>query len=248
MNKKFVFLSLLLLLGLFFTSCKRNNNNPVTTNLVGNIFVKSTPASAQIWLDGINSGKVTPDTLTNVSVGNHAIILKLTHYFNDTVTVNVHEGIQTLDRSLLTDKSIIVYGPIQIWETALTDSTHPSGIILKLGTSSLIVGGINALVDVFYSSNGYVITSAFNLNSRSTSFFVGLSDTLTDGFSSPSVLPTWVTQVLDTVQSYFFLFDSDLHYSKMVIVEKGGVRGSSNNPAWVKVNWLYNNKPNDQRF
>ena len=41
----------------------------------GSIYVKSNPAGAQIILDGTDQGKVTPDTLYAVPVGNHTIRL-----------------------------------------------------------------------------------------------------------------------------------------------------------------------------
>ena len=193
---------------------------------------------------------MTPDRVNKISIGSHKVILKLAGFLNDTVTANVLEGAQTsLNITMKGDQSVTEYGPIQIWETAATDSTHPSGIILKLGTASSIASGNNALVDLYYSSNGYVVVTAFEKNSRRTYFFIGLSDSLNDDVVSPFALPTsWVTQVDETVHNYFFLFDFDSHYSKMVIVDNGGVKGSPSNPAWIKMKWLYNNKPNDQRF
>jgi hypothetical protein len=246
MNKKYIFLPVLLLCGLFIASCT-SNDSPVTPSPVGSIYVTSTPATAQIWLDGTLTGKVTPDTLTNVSVGSHTVILKLTDYFSDTVTVTVQEGITTtLTRTLVSDKSVTNYGPIQIWETVGTSASQPSGIILRSGRASSITSGGKDSVDVYYSSNGYVVATAFNINSRPTSFYVGSANNLTDGVASPPATVSWLTQVNDTQNNYFFLFDADLHYSKMIITERGG--GTVGNPAWIKVQWLYNNKPNDQRF
>src|ERR1035437_5867882 len=92
MNNKYIFLPLLLLFGLLLATCNSKTNNPITPAAVGSIFVSSTPDSAQIWLDSTNTGKITPDTLTNINVGTHAVILKLAGYFNDSVAVNVKEG------------------------------------------------------------------------------------------------------------------------------------------------------------
>jgi hypothetical protein len=247
MKRLDLFLSLILLFGFILSSCKKTDNNPITTNPVGNIYVSSVPPSAQIWLDGTDTKKITPDSLTNLKAGNHIVILKLINYFDDTVLVNVQDGSHiTLNRSLLLDISVSAFGPVQIWDTSGTTNL-PSGIILKTGRSSLLASGGRDSVDFYFSSNGLVIsTPSSNINNRNTSFFVGLSSNLNDSIESPTVLDSWVSQVQNTESNYFFLFDSDSHYSKMIITERDS--GSVGNPAWIKVKWLYNNKPNDRRF
>ena len=74
MNRKFIFLPILLLFGLFLASCTSTDNNPVTPAPTGSVYVTSTPSAAAIWVDGVNSNKVTPDTITNLSTGNHIFI------------------------------------------------------------------------------------------------------------------------------------------------------------------------------
>jgi hypothetical protein len=150
-------------------------------------------------------------------------------------------------RTLVSDQSVTVYGPLQIWNTDTIGTTSlPNGIILKSGRSSLISSSGKDSIDIYYSSNGFVIT-ALSIYNRSTSFFVGLSANLNDSLESPTKLDSWVTLVQDSETNYFFLFDSGSHYSKMIITEKGG--GAPGDPqAWVKVKLLYNNKTNDRRF
>jgi len=250
MNKNYVFLSLLMIFGLLLASCKRKNNdiNPLTPNPIGNIYITSIPASAQIWLDGADTKKITPDSITNVKADDHIVILKLSDYLNDTISVNVKDGSHiTINRSLLSDKSITVFGPIQIWDTTGANS-FPSGVILKTGRSSLLTSGGKDSVDIYYSSNGLVITTpSSSINNRKTSFFVGLSTNLNDSAESPTVLDSWVVQVQNSETNYFFLFDSDSCYSKMIITADS-IGGASGGPAWIKVQWLHNNKPNDRRF
>ena len=248
MNKKYILLLFVMLLGLILPSCKKNDNNPIIpNNPVGSIYISSTPSSAQIWLDGNDIGKVTPDSISNISAGSHIIVLKLTDFLNDTVTVNILNGKQiTLGRTMVSDQSITVFGPVQIWDTTGTIGL-PSGIILKTGSSILIDSGGKDSVDFYFSSNKFVIsTPSSNINNRSTSFFVGLSTNLNDSIESPTKLDSWVKQVQNSETSYFFLFDSDAHYSKMIITDKDN--GTAGSPAWIKVKWLYNNKPNDRRF
>jgi hypothetical protein len=253
MKKHYVFLPLVLIFGLLLASCKSKSNdiinNPITPKAVGNIYISSVPASAQIWLDGTNTGKITPDSINNINASTHIVILKLTDYLNDTVSVNVQDGSHiTLNRTLLRDKSVANYGPITIWAATSDSIVFPRGIILKTGRSSLLTSGGKDSVDIYYSSNGFVITTpSSSINNRYTSFFVGLSTNLNDSVESPTVLNSWVTQVQNTETNYFFLFDSDSCYSKMIIIADSG-GGTSGSPAWIKVQWLHNNKPNDRRF
>ena len=58
----------------------------------GSINCTSTPSGAQIWLDGINTGQITPYTLTNIPTGIHTVTYKLTGY-NDCVNgISVTSG------------------------------------------------------------------------------------------------------------------------------------------------------------
>ncbi|MBL7961598.1 PEGA domain-containing protein, partial [bacterium] len=67
---------------------------------IGNVFVTSTPSGAAIFLDGVNSTKVTPDTLKNISSGDHTIKLTRTGYFDSTFTVTVPNANQTVNQSI----------------------------------------------------------------------------------------------------------------------------------------------------
>jgi hypothetical protein len=247
MKEMLFFLSIIFLSGFFLSSCKKNENNPIAINSFGNIYISTIPVSAHIWLDGTDTKKITPDSITTIKVGPHTIILKSDDYLDDTILVNIQDGSRIiLNRTLLSDNSISEYGLIQIWNTPGTTG-FPSGIILKTGRSSLIESGGKDSVDFFYSSNGSILSTPSNsINNRSTSFFVGLSADLNDSVDSPIVLDSWAKQVKFSETNYFFLFDSDFHYSKMMITERD--TSSSGSPAWIKVKWFYNNKPNDRRF
>ncbi|MDR3609659.1 MAG: PEGA domain-containing protein [Ignavibacteriaceae bacterium] len=254
MNKKYYVLPLILILGLCIASCKSNSNNPVTTNPVGTISVHSDPSGAQIWLDGVNTGKTTPDSLINIKTGSHTISLVLSNYIDTSAAfvITVSDGVNAVvERTLVIDASITVLGPVQIWESADPNLNHQGGIILKSGSAAVLDSAGRASVDIFYSSNGYVIASAQTLNNntgRNTFFFESLFDSLNDGVASPVKIDIWASNIFDTEIAYFYLYDADMHYSKMVITDRGGTHGSAVDPAWVKVKWLYNNKPNDVRF
>ncbi len=55
----------------------------------GNIFVTSTPSGAMIYLDNSASGETTPDTLFDISVGQHAVTTYLATYQASPQQVNV---------------------------------------------------------------------------------------------------------------------------------------------------------------
>lgn len=95
---------------------------------IGNVFVTSTPSGAAIFLDNVNSGKVTPDTLKNITSGDHAIKLTLTNYFDSTFTVTVPNANQTVSQSI--SMRALPVGNLFI-------SSVPSGAaIFRNGTSS----------------------------------------------------------------------------------------------------------------
>ncbi|MDZ7626414.1 MAG: hypothetical protein U5J96_18460 [Ignavibacteriaceae bacterium] len=50
----------------------------------------------------------------------------------------------------------------------------------------------------------------------------------------------------DREPNYVFLYDHDGHYSKIKIVSWGG--GVPGEPAWVEVQWYYNEVQLDKRF
>ena len=58
----------------------------------GSIEVTSTPAGAQVFLDGENTGKVTPCTLTEVDSGEHDVRVTMRKYSPQSSTVTVSDG------------------------------------------------------------------------------------------------------------------------------------------------------------
>jgi len=55
----------------------------------GSIDINSSPTGAKVYLDGEDTGQVTPIVLTNITIGNHVLELRKFHYkgWEDTVTV-----------------------------------------------------------------------------------------------------------------------------------------------------------------
>ena len=72
----------------------------------GNIYILSNPSGAQVFLDSVNTGKITPDTLKNIPAGNHKITLKKNNYSDTTLIVSVQEN-QTISKSVTLTPKII---------------------------------------------------------------------------------------------------------------------------------------------
>ena len=68
----------------------------------GSIDVTSTPAGAQVFLDGENTGKVTPCTLTEVDSGEHDVRVMMLNYSPQSSTVTVKDE-QTSSVALVMD-------------------------------------------------------------------------------------------------------------------------------------------------
>lgn len=248
--KKYLSFFIILLLGLLIASCDDDPTGPGTIDdETGGILVQSTPAGAEIWLDGTNTGKTTPDSLVDLDEGSYQVTLSLSGYRDTTVTANVTAGFQSSIQVTLS-RSSSRFGPVRLWETTGTTAAQPSGLDLSSGMAYGISGDSADVVDIYYSSSGFVIRSSDDVNARSTVFYLGNSDNLDDGEDSPLAQNAgqggWTDRVSDTAQNYFFLFDSDLHYAKMIITDMGG--GTPGNPAWVEVEWIYNDGVNDQEF
>jgi hypothetical protein len=173
MKHKYIFLPALLLFGLFCSSCN-NKDNPVTAKTVGSIIVSSIPDSAQIWLDSTYTGKITPDTLTNVGIGTHTIVLKLTGYLNDTNTVNIKEGLQSTSRILFTDKSAATISVI----SPKAGDVYNTGSTVNIQWTST---GIQNVKIEFTTNNGLLQTDWFTLVNSTPS-----NGTFPTTFSVPS--------------------------------------------------------------
>jgi hypothetical protein len=247
--KKLLLIPLVMLLGLFIVSCEDSTTNPpsVTT---GTLFVQSTPVGAQIWVDGTNTGKITPDSIKNLSAGNHALTLKFDGY-KDTVqaSVSITAG-QTTSKNITLTRAASTFGPVRIYETTGTTALQPSGLDLSTGMAYGISSADKDKVDIFYYSSGstFEIRSANTASglTRVTSFKVGASTNLNDGVDSDPATGSWLTKMGDRETNYVFLYDNDLHYSKLKITSFGG--GTPGFPAWVEVQYIYNDQANSRVF
>ena len=251
--KNLIFLLIIPFAVLVISSCNKTDD-PVTSTTKGNIFVTSNPAGAEIWLGGVNTSQVTPDTIKNLEEGTYNVTLKLIDYNDTTFSVIVTAG-QTSNLTnvvLVSEITTTLFAIQRIYETEGTTPQQPSGLDLSNGMAYGISSAEKDSVDIYYSSSGFRIQSAHldivNNLIRETDFFVGNSDDLFDDVDSPlESTGGWTEGILDTVNNYVFLYDHDGHYSKLKIIRSGG--GSlPGDPAWVDVQWYYNNTRRDNRF
>jgi hypothetical protein len=149
---------------------------------------------------------------------------------------------------LVSDIITTLFGPVRIYETQGTGVDEPSGLDLSTGNAWGVSSDSSGLVDIYYSSTGFLIQSAdlYGTLIRETDFMVGAGTNLFDDEDSPLHSGTWTNSIGDREDNYVFLYDHDGHYSKLKIVDWGG--GVIGEPAWVEVQWYYNNTALDERF
>ncbi len=248
--KKLILLLLLPFAAWMITSCD-SSNDPITPAQQGNVFVSSNPAGAQIWLDGTNTLKTTADTIKSINEGVHSVTLKLQDYRDTTFSISVTGGQTSVisNVTLVTNIFTTLFGPVRIYETTGTSANQPSGLDLSTGLAYGVSSAQNTLVDIYYSSSGFLVQSAdlYPNLIRETDFFVSSATGLFDGEDSPlRNTGTWTDNIGDRENNYVFLYDHDGNYSKLKIVNWGG--GVIGEPAWVEVQWIYNTILLDNRF
>lgn len=249
--KKLSLILLIPIIGLILASCDSTENPTTPTPTKGNIYLTSNPAGAQIWIDGVNTNQVTPDTVKDVEQGTRSVTLKLQDYIDTTFTLSVTAEQTSVVGPIAMTSNIIttLYGPVRIYETVGTTANEPSGLDLSSGVAFGISSTDKDSVDIYYSSNGFLVQSAHlspNLI-RETDFFVGAASNIFDDEDSPlRNTGTWTDNIGDRETNYVFLYDHDGHYSKLKIVDFGG--GVPGEPAWVEVQWYYNDTQLDSRF
>jgi len=253
-NKYFIILFYLFIIpftGLVINSC---SDDPASPSLPeGNLYITSIPSGAQIWIDGVNTTQATNDTVFDIEEGVHNVTLKRNEYNDTTFSVSIVEDETSVVPPivLVSDIQTTLFNLVRIYESYGTPALLPSGIDLSTGNAWGISSDSSNLVDIYFYSdaggNSYLIQSADLAGLvRETHFLVGSGTNLFDGADSPLHNPgTWSNNIDVSENKYVFLYDDDDHYSKFLIVNRGGGSGS---PAYVDVQWYYNNDAQDNRF
>jgi len=249
--KRLIFLLTIPLVALLISSCSSDEDPVTPVETKGSLYVTSNPAGAEIWIDGVTTSQTTPDTILDIEEGVHNVTLKLQDYKDTTFSISISAEQTSVVGPIVMVSDIVttLYGPVRIYETAGTTANEPSGLDLSSGMAYGVSSAQNTLVDIYYSSSGFLVQSAHLYPSliRETDFLVGASGNLFDKEDSPlRNTGTWTENIGDREPNYVFLYDHDGHYSKLKIVSWGG--GVPGEPAWVEVQWYYNETMLDNRF
>lgn len=100
-----------------------NESNPK-----GKIILNSSPSGAQIYLDGINTGKTTPDTLKNLRRGSYNIKLKLSLYDDSDFQVELNK-----DQTISKNTQMLVAGT----SSSLAITSNPSGATITINDEAI---------------------------------------------------------------------------------------------------------------
>ncbi len=213
-------------------------NQPVT----GSISARSTPTGATILVDGINKG-TTPATLTGISAGSHAIVLKKSGYTDYSTSVTVTAG-QTASvsatltnqpvtgsisaRSTPTGATILVdgvnKGTTPITFTGISAGSHT--IVLKktgytdYSTSVTVTAGQTASVSATLTNQP--VTGSISVSSSPTGASVYL-----DGTYSGKTTPTSITGVTAGSHTVRCTKSGYIDQSQFVTVYAGKTAGST---------------------
>ncbi|MDP4175775.1 MAG: PEGA domain-containing protein [Bacteroidota bacterium] len=244
--RKYLYTIFLLIPLLFIASCSSNDTTGPVTATKGSVFITSNPSGAQVWQNGSNTNKVTPDSITGLDAGTYNFTLKLTGYKDTLVAATVTAGQTTTLSVNMTSSATLTTYNARIWETNAPGPNQPSGLSLSLGQAISLAGTDKAKSDIIYESVKYIIRSASGWSAnltRETFFKQGTGTDLLDKVASPLKDASWVTQMTDRETNYFFLYDADKHYSKLKII------GYGTTPlAYVDLQWIYNGTVDDPRF
>ncbi len=219
---------------------------------MGSLVIDSEPIGATIWLDGVNTGEVTPNNFS-VQDDNYTITLQFTNYSDTTFITQVSNGGTTTETINLRPTFITMH-IAKIWESFGTTVVQPSGLDLSTGSPYGTSDADNRdKIDIYYFSNSagtsFLVQSSHldNNMTRETFFKIMAETNLEDGINSTVKSVDWAFSVNESEDKYMFLFDADNHYTKLRITNRGGL-GTSDDPAWVEVQYYYNENENDINF
>lgn len=259
MKKISLLFALFALLSFAFVGCE-TTTDPDPATQTGTLTLTSSPVGAQIWRDGVNTQKVTPDSLTGLTAGNYSITLKLQGFRDSTFSVTVVAGQRVLRNINLTQNPLVTerFTNVRLFER---EATGFSGLRLSDGR---LQSSNDATTDIFLdgTGNGPLDLKSQHLRTpapttlRYTDFFNGNGTGATnidDGVDSPvySSAPAagWTTSKLFTTRStYSFLYTDDLYYVKLMVTNNGGGTGPGDPFRWVDVTYIFNKTLNDRRF
>ncbi len=165
----------------------------------GSISVSSTPSGADIYLDNVLQTPKTPTTITSVSTGSHAYIVRLSGYIDATGTVAVTAG-QTATVSV-TLTPIVTTGSISFTSTPSGADIYLDGALQTPKTPATITGvaaGNHSYTLKLSGYNDAVGTIAVTAGQTST-VSITLTPAVTTGSISFTSTPSGADVYLDNI-------------------------------------------------
>lgn len=92
---------------------------------VGKITFESEPQGAQVWLDGKDSGKITPCTLASIPFGPHNLTFKLDGYCEYTNSIKIIDRTPICYKGTLESHEWIDLGLSVKWATCNVGASRP---------------------------------------------------------------------------------------------------------------------------
>ena len=172
----------------------------------GEIFLDSSPGGAEIFLNGTNTGKLTPDTLKNLTVGEYAITLKHEDYMDTTFTVPLSQN-EKISR-FITLKLLPPHGNIFV-------SSDPLGATIKLQGDLTGKQTPDTLKQLPIGS--YLVTLALK-DFKDTSFIANVTENNTSNYNillkdTTSEVTVEINYNVSTSTSqikFYFVFNQDI--------------------------------------
>lgn len=208
----------------------------------GGIDLRSFPDTAYIYVDGIYTHKATRDSVIDLEPGDYLVTLKRFGYTDTSFSVTVTKGAcQQLYIVLAPHQVLDSAGPATLfWSDGVVEQ-KPSGLVLATGLAFNI--NQKDSVDFFYFKNDGVLMSPHYVTNRNKkSFFLPTNYyDLKDGLSVPKRYTQgdsdWKDTLPDSTTGYFYVYDSNKHYSKIKITKWTNSRTDS---ASIIINGYYN--------
>ncbi len=176
MKKTYIFLLLVVIV--FGCDKDVSITPPMEEPQKGYVYVSSYPTGAKIYLNGKNTGKVTPDSLTYVEYGATEVILKR-DYFNDyTFNFELVEGER---KNLYVDYSAMstMYGSLSLASVPVGCNIYIDDSLTTLTTPAEISRILAGKYNIRYSTPGYrdCEISASVYSNKKTNITYSLQDT-----------------------------------------------------------------------
>jgi ligand-binding sensor domain-containing protein len=208
-------LLLFILPTLLFTSCQKELSVSPEDRLIENIklIVDSNPQGAKIFLNNLNTGQVTPDTLEWVEPGDHQLKLKLRLFKDTTVIVKIGEKeIDSVFLDYTTNPSML--GRISVGSKPSGAEIILDGIPTSYTTPKTITGLVPGQHKITLKLPGYwdAYVEETVVTGNTTYIEKSLIDTLVwiNYTQENSNLPTNYFNVVEIQKGYIQWFGSEL--------------------------------------